>query len=243
MNNKVLFISLFFIYIASYSQSNNISVERIYKELNDKSLHYIKFSDTINLIQGDQINKKKKLDFLLLDISIPHNLKFKKFTNNNPNTSFYFRDSIFLFDKKFCLDNLFYGKKTLKNEEPLRLNYASGYTFLLKSKKYISLFFWDSTLPTSNPHFFIILFDITNINNIKPYFFDEQMSFNPYCFGDFNNDGKLDFANWKYDEKLYYTTLTGNKYKTLKNKFVLIKESSIGIFYIDWEKSNWFKKK
>ena len=75
MNNKVLFISLFFIYIASYSQSNNISVERIYKELNDTSLHYIKFSDTINLIQGDQINKKKKLDFLLLDISIPHNLK------------------------------------------------------------------------------------------------------------------------------------------------------------------------
>jgi hypothetical protein len=241
MHNRAIFLILFFSCMALYPQSNNTSVQNIYKGLSRNNLHYIEFLDSIKLIQGYQKNGMEKADFLELNIFESINLKFKKFTYSNPNPVFYFRDSIFLFDKKYCIDNLFYEKKVLKIEEPLRLNYASGYSFSLNSKKYISLFFWDSTLPTSNLSYYIILFDVSDKKNIKSYFFDEQMSFTPNCFGDFNNDGKLDFANWTYDNHFECLTLVGNTFKRIKNKFVVVKEKSHGIFEINWIKSNWFR--
>lgn len=240
MFNKLLLIILFLNNIVLYPQSNNTSVEETYKKLFEKKLKYIQFSDSFALTKGSESKRKQKADFLLLDISKSLQLKFKKFTYNQPEPPFYFRDSIFLFNKKYCIDNLFYEKKVLKNEEPLRLNYASGYTFSLNSKNYVSLFFWDSNIPSSTVTYYIILFDISNQKDIKSYFFDEQMSFTPDCFGDFNNDGKLNFANWTYNKKLYGMTLIANKFKRVKNKFVIIEEKSNGIFSIDWNKSKWY---
>ncbi|OXB11720.1 hypothetical protein, partial [Flavobacterium reichenbachii] len=119
--------------------------------------------------------------------------------------------------------------------------YAAGYTFSLNSKDYISLYFWDSTLLTSDPNFYIILFDISDKKNINLYFFNEQMSFTPNCFGDFNNDGTLDFANWIYNSPIKCLTLVGGKFKNVKNKFVIIKEEPNNTFSINWKKSNWFE--
>ncbi|MEN2401044.1 hypothetical protein GKZ90_0014755 [Flavobacterium sp. MC2016-06] len=205
-----------------------------------KEVKYVQFSDSVNSTQGQQKKAKHEVDFLLLDISNPIKLKFKKITYNNPNPLF-FRDSIFLFNKKYCIDNLFYNKQKLRSEEPLRLNYASGYTFSFNSKKYISLYFWDSSIPTSNLRYCIILFDVSDKENIIPYFFDEQMSFNPACFGDFNNDGILDFANWSNGNRLELMSLAKNKFKPKKNKFVIIEEISNTSFEINWDKSKWIK--
>lgn len=241
MYNKVLFIILLLSCITGNSQSNNSSVEKIYKNLSEKKLKYIQFSDSLGLLQGKQKIGKYESEFVLVEISKFQNLGFKKYSDYNPNSSFYFRDSIFLFNKKYCIDNLFYEKKTLQKQEALRLNYTAGYTFSLNSKDYISLFFWDSTLPTSNPFFFIILFDISNKKNIKAYFFNEQMSFTPNCFGDFDNDGILDFANWIYNSPINCLTLVKDKFKNIKNKFVVIKQEPNRTFSIDWKKSKWFK--
>jgi hypothetical protein len=111
MLNKTFFLILLFSSLALYPQSNNTSVEKIYQEISKKSFHYIEFLDSIKLIQGYQEKGMEKADFLELNILESMNLKFKKFTYNNPNPPFYFRDSIFLFDKKYCIDNLFYEKK------------------------------------------------------------------------------------------------------------------------------------
>lgn len=243
MYKKSLFLILLLNCISIYSQRNNISVEQVYKKLTHNQLTYIQFSDSFTLTEGSQKKGKQQADFLLLSISKTEQLKFKKFTYNNPTPPFYFRDSIFLYNKKYCIDNIFYGKKTLKKEEPLRLNYASGYNFSLNSRDYISLFFWDATIPTSNLSYYIILFDVSNQKSIKYYFFDEQMSFTPDCFGDFNNDGVLDFANWTYGKSLKFMTLSANKFKNLKNKFIVFKETTDRTYLIEWEKSNWFKKK
>lgn len=240
MYNKAKFIILLLNCIAGNSQSNSSSVEKLYENLAEKKLKYIQLSDSIDLLQGKQKKGQYESEFVLIGISKSQNLSFKKYSDYNPNSSFYFRDSIFLFDKKYCIDNLFYGKKTLKKQEALRLNYAGGYTFSLNSKDYISLFFWDSTLPTSNPFYFIILFDISNKKSIQSYFFDEQMSFTPNCFGDFDNDGILDFANWVYNSPLSCLTIVNGKFINLKNKFVIIKEEPNRAFSIDWKKSKWF---
>ena len=242
MYKKSFFLILFLNYISIYSQGNNISVEKIYKDLSEKKLKYTQFSESFSLTEGKQKKGKQEADFLLLYISKSTPLSFKKFSDYNPNPPFYFRDSIILYDKKYCIDNLFYEIKVLKTEEPLRLNYASGYTFSLNSKDYISLFFWDPTIPTSNLSYYIILFDVSDKKNIKFYFFDEQMSLTPDCFGDFNSDGVLDFANWTYGNSLKCMTLVGDKFKNVKNKLVLIKEKSSTSYIIDWKKSNWFKK-
>ncbi|MFH6949766.1 hypothetical protein ACHRV6_14825 [Flavobacterium sp. FlaQc-51] len=241
MYNKIIFIGLFITSISMYSQSNNISIQKIYKKLSKKEIQYVQFEDSFNLTEGKQIKNKQEVDFLLLDICTSQQLKFKNFTYNNPNPPF-FRDSLFLFKEKYCVDNLFYEKRLLKNEKPLRLNYASGYSFSLNSKNYISLFFWDSTIPTSNLRYFIILFDISDVKNIKPYFFYEQMSFTPDCFGDFNNDGVLDFANWSYSNKLECFTLVGNKFKRIKNKIIITEEKSANNYSINLVKSKWFKR-
>ena len=240
MKNKLSLIIVFFNFLVINSQSNNPNVINVYRELINKPLKFIEFPDSLNVIQGKYKKGNHKTDFTILEISRSINLKFKKFTYTNPDST-YLRDSLFLFEKKYCLDNLYYEKRILSNEEPLRLNYASGYQFIINSKKYFSLFFWDSTIPTTNLSYFILLFDITNEKNVKIYFFDEQMSFDPNCFGDFNNDGIIDFANWTRGNNLKIMSLFGNKFKFIKNKFVVIKEKSDNTFSIDWKKSNWFK--
>lgn len=221
-----------------YSQSNNIAVENIYRKLG-KPVNFIELSDSTNIIEGKYIKGDHKTEFLLLEILKSVNLKFKTFTYNNPSPPYY-RDSIFLFKKKYCIDNLLYEKKILKNELPLRLNYASGYKFVFNSRKYISLFFWDSEIPTTNLTYFIILFDISNKENVKTYFFGEQKSFNSACFGDFNNDGILDFTDWTRRDTLKLMSLSGNQFKLIKNKYIVLEEKSYSMYSINWKKSKWF---
>ncbi|OXA82951.1 hypothetical protein, partial [Flavobacterium hercynium] len=111
MLNKLLFLIFSFSCLIIYPQSNNLSVQHVYKELSTKNLHYIEFLDSIKVINGSQKKGTEQVDFLELNISIPIKLKYKKFTYNNPNPPFYFRDSIFLFDKKYSIDQLFYNRK------------------------------------------------------------------------------------------------------------------------------------
>lgn len=155
IKNKFYILFIFFNCLVINAQSNNTCISQIYKTLNDKSLSFIEFSDQISTTKGKYLKENNKTNFILLEISKSINLKFKKFTYTNPSPP-YVRDTLFLFRQKYCIDNLFYNKKTLKNEEPLRLNYASGYMFTLNFKKYVSLFFWDSNLPTT--HLMIIKF-------------------------------------------------------------------------------------
>ena len=71
MYNKVVFVILFFSFLAAKSQSNNSSVEKIYKKLSEKNLKYIQFSDSISLIHGKEKRGKQEVEFELVESNNP----------------------------------------------------------------------------------------------------------------------------------------------------------------------------
>jgi hypothetical protein len=152
----------------------------------------------------------------------------------------YYRDKIFILDKSYYIDSLLYNKKFNSKSKPLHLAYMIGYKFWYNNKSYIGLYFNNLLNPTSNPNYYVILFDITDKNNIKIIATDEQASYNIDCFGDFNGDGFLDFAYWYYyTDTLKCYTIKNNTLNIIKDKYLVLKESE-NRYKIDINKSKWF---
>lgn len=224
------------------AQSNNTEVELLYRSLSEKPIEYETIADSL-IVSSEAINKENAGTILdVINLPPPYDyIFFKRYNYLNPEQPYIFRDSLLIMNTAFGIDNLFNGNKFDALQEPLHLSYLCGYRFNICMKSYIALYFFDYTMPNSNPNFYITLFDITDPDKITAYALAEQASYTPYCFGDFNNDGKLDYIQWEFEEPVMEVyTLENKTFHKLNGYKVYINQTKEGSYFIDRKKSKWF---
>lgn len=100
-----------------------------------------------------------------------------------------------------------------------------------------------------------ILLNVRNKEVLKSFCFIDGYVGGKDCFGDFNNDGFLDYMNWDFlKDKISIYSLSNNKFKIDKKHFIKLKESKeqaemtkeqgIVLVYdlFDRKNSKWFYK-
>lgn len=150
------------------------------------------------------------------------------------------RDYIQIQGKKFIFDQLIHGDgyKYL-NEPPNSMVLMNAYKFDFNRRAYFAAFFI-TALSSSNPDFYIVLFDITQKFNPLLLLSEYQASRDINCLGDFNQDNKLDFAQYHFGDKLFCKTLRkNNQFKKLNGYYLTIVHSTFEP-KVDLEESNWF---
>ncbi|WDF57659.1 hypothetical protein PQ462_13120 [Flavobacterium sp. KACC 22758] len=100
-----------------------------------------------------------------------------------------------------------------------------------------------------------VLLNVKNRKILKSFCFIDGYIEGKDCFGDFNNDGLLDYMNWDFlKDKIAIYSLNGNNFQIDKNHYVkmkqskeqkeITKEQGIMLVYdlFDKKKSKWFYK-
>jgi hypothetical protein len=237
---QIIIISIFLLSSAyAYSQSNDPEIEDIYKSLAKLSMEFLTISyDSIKFKEGtthDTIEILKQPDILFL-----------KTTNLNP-TPPYSYDKVVIKEKTYLLEQLFYDKDELfsvDKEEPVRFNYVAGYTFCFNMETYICLFFMNFMIPSSTPNFYILLSNLSQSDK-RPILLGEQASFTPYCFGDFNDDGILDYLDWSYghlyEPFMRFYSIEEDDFIIDKAYYINIEMDDKSTYSINKQASNWFQ--
>lgn len=154
------------------------------------------------------------------------------------------RDKIELRGMELILDSFFYGENFSDMSEPRKSALNAVYKFTFSERNYLCFYIQDITNPDAMLNTEILLFDITNLNELKLILHETQASENLKCFGDFNKNNKLDFANWSFGSNFKDTleVFELNEHKNIFVKdhqhFIVIKDS-MNNYYMDFEKSNW----
>ncbi|WP_143059243.1 hypothetical protein [Chitinophaga arvensicola] len=122
------------------------------------------------------------------------------------------------------------------------------YKFEYGKRKYITVQFEKADLNGTSPQgWYILLCDVTKKNEVGIYplitLNNDDGSFQPpFCIGDFNKDGNLEFAQWERtagdDTILSYLLRDGECMK--QPYFIKLFEESRGVYYINNEISKWY---
>ena len=144
--------------------------------------------------------------------------------------------------RKYYLIKLF-DKNEVK-DSPISI--TSSYKILFNDKIYLLLFltYYNGSSYT-NKLFKPIVFDITSIDNafqIKVPGYVE--TFSPLCFGDFDNNGILDYAHFVYsiDTKLEVYSMTNGKFISNTKYYLLLRNIDGYLLSIDKKHSFWTGK-
>lgn len=128
------------------------------------------------------------------------------------------RNVIQLFDNVYKIDSLFF-LENFNSDSPAIVNtIGSVYEFNFYSKKLIAFYFQDLSYPITFPNCLILMFDITDPVRVKYIYVGKQASENLNCFGDFDNNGVLDYAKWTFGRDFVDTVKC---YQLVNDEFIL----------------------
>ena len=166
-----------------------------------------------------------------------------------------FKPSYLNFDKnKYNLDSLYWGNEYGTSKIYNKSFPCNLYQHNLNGKKYIALFIFLFIYNSSTVQNKIILFDISDKSTIKVHsMFNYQTSSGPFCFGDFNNNGKIDYIHWNFSRPSNQDTaqifeLQNDQFVCIKENYLILnslKRNDISswkhfIYCVDINKSRWF---
>lgn len=170
-------------------------------------------------------------------------IKYIKYNFSGIDSISIYKDKLQILGHEITIDSLFYGEDFSKDKISRVSALNRIYNFNFSGREYICFYIQDVTNPSSMLNTDILLFDITNKNNLMLILHDYQASENLKCFGDFNKNKKLDYAFWSFGDSFQDTLnmfeLNDNKFELIKNKYILIDENEKG-YYINSDKSKWF---
>jgi hypothetical protein len=186
--------------------------------------------------QGNRIVMRK----YLVDTSL--NISYLKYNFSGTAGITKLRDAIEFDGKIFKIDSLLSGKNYINQLQMLTglINVAK---FSFNKSNYIAFFVQDYSNPVTEPNTDLLLFEITNLKQIKYIPIPFQASEDLKCINDFNEDGVLDIAIWSFGynfvDSLVRFELVGD------SKFVLTKKDHVKIeardrgYFVNVGKSSW----
>lgn len=166
-----------------------------------------------------------------------HHYDFQKPDSNNRPFAYHDRAYFELLGKKYVFDRYNEGESYL-DTHPRYFSFSNAYVFTSGGREYFLLLGHQLT-NSSKPNFMTWLFDITDRTAHKEILYTHQGCYTIDCFGDFNQDGKLDFVH-KIARDGYLTckTLVGDKFVDIPNYYI-----TTTLEYeqrIDLKNSKWF---
>ena len=231
--------------LVSTEETNQKLIPFDYRILMKETLKYFRYEKK-NVIETslrrDSIEYKSyfyKLDEINEIALCVHSPQEAVFESGTPYL-YHARDYLLIGDKKFIFDELIYGEKyKYLKEPPKSMILMNSYKFDFNEKKCFVAFFV-TALSSSNPDFYIILFDISQKTIPLLLLSEYQASEDIHCLGDFNQDNQLDYAQYHFGDKLEYQTLGANNQFEKKEDYYLTIVSGSYKPKIDLEKSKWF---
>lgn len=149
------------------------------------------------------------------------------------------RDFLRVGSKKYVFEEIFGNLNYLKTYPTLIYMFMKAYFFEFDKKKYFVAFF-NSSMNRTHPNYLVVLVDLTIKNNPILVLCEYQASDDIHCFGDFNQDNRLDFAyRVQLGDSLICKTLINNKFEDIKGYHLVIVNSPFNP-KIDLQKSKWF---
>lgn len=263
MGKCLLLFLLFISCNIDYSKKEKLQNKKIIKQENNKiSFEYKKLHQkpTLKYKKIDSIfdykNKIKKIetenyitDFC--DFDITHKIRFHQngvfFIKNNKKTNFPdITRAYFLFDgKQIFVEDYLIPKDTLssiKGYAPRVYHLKNAYKIEIGQKKFIAVYINNLLSNFTNFNMMIFLFDITS-QTASLILAEKQGSSNVDCFGDWNDDGNLDYfhkiGRMETTEKIYVKSLKNNIWVTDSTKYIFL-EGNFHQQIIHIKKSKWY---
>jgi hypothetical protein len=211
--------------------------------LNYKSITQDQFEFIIEnkiKINNDYAKYEKRY---LIDSNL--NLLYTKYNSSNLDTLTPYRDKIEFLGRTIIIDSIFYGDDFSLKCFPRASALNKVYKFSFENREFICFYIQDITNPDSHLNTSVLLFDITNRNKINLVLNAFQASEDLKCFGDFNNNNKLDFVLWTYGNS-FSDTLNFYELEPTINEFILDDSHYLVIteientYYVDLDRSKWF---
>lgn len=160
-------------------------------------------------------------------------------------------------NQKVCFDSLLNnsanGVKRRENE--FYVFTGIHYYFSFKGTHYTILHCVQRGFLRNSLRYCMILLEIEGRFAKNSYAFIDAPEDTPGCFGDFNQDGKLDYLDWrKLENRVSMFTLVDNRFIKDENHYIIVKPSKAQQIYrkqyddefnyrvIDKNNSNWFYK-
>jgi hypothetical protein len=252
---KIIILGLLFYITLNYSQNNNYEASRFNQSNNTRFSYSLLAKDSLKCKYLD-LNLARLEYSKIIDSSSHGVVTVKKYSLDGDSKIFYYkhnfvntdalikqRDAIEIYGLKFNIDSLYYGRKYNYKKPYIFSSLVNVIKFNFKNRKYIAFFIQDLYNPVNLPNTLILLFDISEIKNVICIPIGFQASEDLKCFNDFDNDGILDYADWKqgydYRKRLYLYKLDKNKKFVIQKKHFVIIEEDVSGYYINSNESNW----
>lgn len=210
------------------TQDRNIFSFDIIKDFKNISFKDISFNDSSNLYEnmnliselGDTLKIEKIEVKLSNDVELYHScfnyLTYSELQNDCEYIKYY--------DTIICINKLLKNNVNKYKLDKVRVVFnKSIFKFKFKDKDYILLGASDRAFFRNIERNYWILLEVQSKNIRNIYSFIDGYYENPKCFGDFNNDGKLDYLNWSFNKnKIELYSLNTNEFLVSKREYIYV---------------------
>lgn len=243
------------IYCQGIGRNFDFSLLKKYKSIDFIDISYPNgtsiYNDTIDLVERNEEQESNIVNIKLSDkIKLEH--LCNDFYSSNPRS--FKTEYLKCYNDSISIDNLF---SRIVNEKKRRKHFRvlfnrMIYQFSFNEKQYILIGASDRQFFRNIDRNYWVLLEVSQERIENHYVFSDGYSFDATCFGDFNNDGSLDYLNWNFNQNhIAFYTLHKRKFIVNENKFLYVSPNAEekdslerGIYTIysdlDIKKSKWF---
>ena len=196
-----------------------------FQKVSYKEVSYNNFSElynNINLVnETDDTSEVKKIQ-----IKLSPSMEIYHYCNNYlmlKDSPIYF-ESIRFYDSIVSIDKMIKNNVNKIKIENTRIVFnKSIFHFKIGNKEYVLLGASDREFYRNIERNYWILLEVKGKNIKNIYSFIDGYSENPKCFGDFNDDGELDYLNWYFNKnKIELYTLSKNEFLLQKKEYIYV---------------------
>jgi len=233
---------MFGISVSAQKENNALSIDGVYKLLNNQQINYGKVFEP-KIVKRRVIDKKKKKELRVWMCDSTNEVYTFEYTGFEVKPNKNERNYVTIFGKRILIDSLFFDGK-IPEDNTIMTPFFTVYNFSFLDKKYMALFSQNVRISTVMGNEILMLFDVTNKNNINLLLHTSQASEDITCFGDINNDNKLDYIDWavgyEFKDTIFLYSLNDSTFIKDEEYYAPIHTGAEYYeFNIDYKRSKW----
>lgn len=231
---RVLLSTFLILIFSNFTQDKNLeefsfnklkSKKIVFKDISYGSKHQVYDNRILILEEADSVTKSKIYPIKISNHYPIYHGCYNIIPNKNQvNDDEYIK----FYNTKININNLLknnLNRQIYSDDTYLKFTNSISY-FKFNGNDFILLAASDRQFYRNLERNYWILLSVKNKKVLKSFCFIDGYVGGNECFGDFNNDGLLDYMNWDFlEDKISLYTLTHNKFEIDKKHFIKLKQS------------------